>query len=75
MSTILVCICRRMSAWKAKDPVDRLRDHLDVNESITEDEIAAIDQKVAIIIEDAVQFASESPQPSAEQFLSEIPQF
>jgi len=64
-----------MAAWKAKDPVDRLRDHLDVNESITEDEIAAIDQKVAIIIEDAVQFASESPQPSAEQFLSEIPQF
>jgi len=64
-----------MAAWKAKDPVDILRDYLESTATITTDQIAAIDQRVEALMEQAVRFANESPAPSAEQFLSEIPQY
>ncbi len=64
-----------MAAYKAKDPVDQLRDHLMSEKSVSDDQIAEIDQRVEELVEQAVQFAVESPAPSAEQFLAEIPQF
>ena len=64
-----------MAAWKDKDPVDILRNHLQASGAVTDDEIEAIDDRVQTLIDEAVRFADESPAPSAEQFLSEIPQF
>jgi len=64
-----------MAAWKDKDPVDILRNHLQASGAVTDDEIEAIDDRVQTLIDEAVHFADESPAPSAEQFLSEIPQF
>jgi len=64
-----------MAAWKDKDPVDILLNHLQASGVVTNDEIEAIDDRVQTLIDEAVRFADESPAPSAEQFLSEIPQF
>ena len=64
-----------MAAWKDKDPVDILRNHLQASGAVTDDEIEAIDDRVQTLIDEAVHFADESPAPSTEQFLSEIPQF
>ncbi len=64
-----------MASWKAKDPLDILREHLEANQDIREDDIAEIDARVQVLIDEAVRFAQESPHPSPEKFLSEIPQF
>ncbi len=64
-----------MAAWKAKDPVEILRRHLGSQPSITSEQITAIDQRIEALVDQAVRFANESPAPSAEQFLSEIPQY
>ncbi|MCD6576528.1 MAG: thiamine pyrophosphate-dependent dehydrogenase E1 component subunit alpha [Anaerolineaceae bacterium] len=61
-----------MAYWKAKDPVDILRKYL-VSAGVEESEIAEINQRVEKKLEAAVQFAKESPEPSAEEFLAEIP--
>jgi len=63
---------KTMAHWKAKDPVDVLRKHLK-SASVKEFEIAEIDQRVEEKMQAAVRFAQESPEPSAEEFLSEIP--
>jgi TPP-dependent pyruvate/acetoin dehydrogenase alpha subunit len=64
-----------MEAWKAKDPVDILRAHLASSGALSVEQIEAIDEDVKARIDEAVRFATESPAPSAAQFLSEIPQF
>ena len=61
-----------MAYWKAKDPVDIMRNHL-VSAGVKESEIAKIDHSVEEKMEAAVRFAKESPEPSAEEFLAEIP--
>lgn len=57
--------------WRARDPVDMLRRRL-VDAAVTEDEIATIDREIEQVIDDAVQFALDSPEPSVEAFLLEI---
>ena len=64
-----------MTAWKAKDPIDILRRYLESDQSVTAEQIIAIDQRVEALVDQAVRFANESPAPSAEQFLSEIPHY
>jgi len=61
-----------MAYWKAKDPVDIMRNHL-VSAGVKESEIKKIDECVEEKMEAAVRFAKESPEPSAEEFLAEIP--
>jgi len=61
-----------MAYWKAKDPVDIMRNYL-ISACVEESEIAKIDQSVEEKMEAAVRFAKESPEPSAEEFLAEIP--
>jgi len=65
----------QMAAWKAKDPVEILRSYLESETSVTVEQINAINQRVEALVDQAVRFANESPAPSAEQFLSEIPQY
>ena len=62
-----------MAAWKAKDPVEILRANLVGDEQVSDGEIAEIEARVAKKIDEAVRFADESPEPSAEEFLAEIP--
>jgi 2-oxoisovalerate dehydrogenase E1 component len=52
-----------VDAWRAKDPIKRLRERL-VDERITSaDELDRIDEKVQAIVEEAHEFAKNSPWP------------
>ena len=57
--------------WKSRDPIGILRSRL-IDREVTEAEIDEIDAQVDALIQEAVQFALESPEPSVEQFLNEI---
>lgn len=61
----------RLEYWKAKDPLDNLRSHL-LNAGMSEAEVEAINARVEQLLEEAVQFAIESPEPSTEELLAEI---
>jgi len=57
--------------WKSRDPIGILRSRL-IDLEVTETEVAEIDAQVNALIQEAIQFALESPEPSVEQFLNEI---
>ena len=57
--------------WKSRDAIGILRSRL-IDREVTEAEIDEIDAQVDALIQEAVQFALESPEPSVEQFLNEI---
>ena len=61
----------KLAAWKSRDPVLVLREHLErAGEAAAR--IQQIDVQVDKLIEEAVTFAQGSPQPSREAFLEEI---
>ena len=61
----------QLEAWKLRDPVIVMREHV-VAAGASADEISAIDTRVEKLIDEAVAFAQESPQPSREAFLQEV---
>ncbi len=60
-----------LAEWKSRDPLIILRQHLETA-GIKAADVEVIEAKVDGLIADAVKFALESPQPSAEEFLKEI---
>jgi 2-oxoisovalerate dehydrogenase E1 component len=52
-----------MTAWKARDPLIRLEERMHIDPEISSERIAAIKTKVDQEIEDAVVFATNSPEP------------
>jgi len=53
-------------AWFSRDPIKRLAKYLTDNAIATEDDLKAIDREIQQTVDDAVQFAQDSPEPSAE---------
>ncbi|MGG6297330.1 pyruvate dehydrogenase (acetyl-transferring) E1 component subunit alpha [Leptolyngbya sp. AN02str] len=49
--------------WFARDPIKRLANYLIEQNLASADELKAIDKKIQNLIEEAVQFALESPEP------------
>ena len=60
-----------LADWKTRDPLIIMREHLAVAK-VDAAEVDAIGAKVDSLIANAVKFAVESPEPSAEEFLKEI---
>jgi pyruvate dehydrogenase E1 component alpha subunit len=60
-----------LARWKARDPLILLRERL-VAAGICEDEADAIDARVEELIEEAVEFATNSPSPDVDAFLAEL---
>jgi pyruvate dehydrogenase E1 component alpha subunit len=60
-----------LEAWKAKDPVDVMKAHLK-RRGVSDSAIEEITGKVEDLMDGAVRFAVESPEPSVEEFLAEI---
>ncbi len=54
-----------VDAWKARDPITRLRDHIVATGIAGEEEIAQIDAAVQELIAEATEFAKNSPWPDA----------
>jgi len=57
--------------WEERDPVIIQRSHL-LQAGLTTTEIDAIDARIQTGLEEAVQYASDSPDPSVEEFLADI---
>lgn len=58
--------------WNARDPIKKFAQYLTENNIVTQAELDAIDQKVVDIIEDAVKFAEESPEPDPSELYDYI---
>ena len=64
----------KLEYYKSKDPVDIGRKYLLEDTKCTEQEAAAIEQQVQQAMEEAIEFAKNSPEPSVEKFLEEVEQ-
>jgi len=61
-----------MAEWKEKCPIKRMKQYFIVKGFLTEKEIDEIEKNVDKAIEEAVQFAIESPLPEPEALLADI---
>ena len=50
-------------AWLARDPIKKFSAHLIAENLATPAELKAIDKKIQLLVEDAVEFALASPEP------------
>ncbi|HEX6655972.1 MAG TPA: thiamine pyrophosphate-dependent dehydrogenase E1 component subunit alpha, partial [Candidatus Limnocylindria bacterium] len=60
-----------LERWKARDPLILLREHL-AAAGVDEAAIRAVDQRVEALMDEAVEFATASANPSVEVFLAEV---
>lgn len=58
--------------WLKRDPIKKLGAYLVEQELATTEDLRAIEQKVQAIVEDAVAFAEESPEPKPEELYDYI---
>ncbi len=58
--------------WRQKDPIPRFRDHLLSQHVMTPDEDAAIIAEVRQLVEDAVAYARQSPEPEPKDALRQV---
>jgi len=58
-----------VAAWAQRDPIVRARERLLTSKHATEAQLVAIEAAVSAQVEDAVQFAIDSPTPPSEQAL------
>ena len=64
----------RLEYYKAKDPVKIGRKYLAEQGKCTEQEILAIEQQIDSLMDETIEFAKNSPEPSVEEFLEEVEQ-
>ena len=64
----------RLEYYKAKDPVKMGRKYLAEQGKCTEQEILAIEQQIDSLMDETIEFAKNSPEPSVEEFLEEVEQ-
>lgn len=57
---------QEIEAWKEKDPIKRFEKLMLEAGILSEDQMKEIDRKMAKVIEDAVEYAENSPQPNAD---------
>ena len=55
-----------------RDPIDKLRDYISQNNSLTGEEIKGIDTEVKEVISAAANFAQESPEPSLNELYTDV---
>lgn len=60
-----------LERWKSRDPVDLLRARL-LEAGVAAAEIDEIDARIETLLDEAVDFATASPEPSVDEFLAEI---
>ena len=58
--------------WKPKDPIARLANQLIEDGKATQKELDALDEEVKAEVEECVRFAEESPDPAAEELMTDV---
>jgi len=61
-----------LEEYKAKDPIEQVRDTILGSKLATEKDLEAIDQKIKVIVEASVKFAEESPYPNPEEAFKDV---
>ena len=61
-----------IESWKEKDAIQAFEKYLEENGILTHEEIDEIEKRTRQMIEDAVQFAEESPYPSIEDIANDV---
>ena len=61
-----------IEAWKEKCPVKRLREYLIDNKILTEEEISKMEAQSQKEVEEAAQFALNSPEPDHSKVLEDV---
>jgi len=61
-----------VAEWKQRDPIELIKDRMLTNNVVTEEELAAIDAKIKVAVDESVQFAEESPWPKPEEAFEDI---
>jgi len=64
----------RLEYYKAKAPLKMGRKYLAEQGKCTEQEILAIEQQIDSLMDETIEFAKNSPEPSVEEFLEEVEQ-
>lgn len=64
----------RLEYYKARDPVKMGRQYLAEQGECPEEQIKNIEREVERAMQEAIEFAKKSPQPSVEKFLQEVEQ-
>ena len=62
----------RLNYYKARDPVTTCRTFLREEGLVTDEQLEALEAEVEREIEEAIEFAKASPEPSPKEFLAEI---
>ena len=55
-----------------RDPIDHVRDLLVAAKLATEDELKAIDREIKAVINEAAQFAQDSPEPDEAELWTDV---
>jgi pyruvate dehydrogenase E1 component alpha subunit len=63
---------REERIWQERDPIKRFRRYLLTERRITDAQLQKIDQTVNEIIEDAIKYADESPEPAVEDVTKNV---
>ncbi|MGA0557128.1 pyruvate dehydrogenase (acetyl-transferring) E1 component subunit alpha [Larkinella sp. VNQ87] len=61
-----------LEQYKQRDPIESVRARILDQKIATEDELAAIDQKIKGIVEESVKFAEESPYPTPDEAFKDV---
>ena len=70
-----IATCRDMAeveAWRARDPIPRMRNDLLRREILTDALVTTIDAEVGAEIEDAIAFAEQSPSPAVDDLCKDV---
>ena len=62
----------KLEYYKSKDPVDVGKKYLVEKASYTKEQVEDIDRQVEEAMEEAIDFAKNSPEPSVEEFIKEV---
>lgn len=58
--------------WEKRDPILKMRQYLLSEEVVDEKDLAEFDAEVTLIVDDAVKFADESPEPGYEELFDDV---
>ena len=61
-----------VAEWKMRDPIELIKDRMLKNKIVTVEELDAIDVKIRGQVDQAVNFAEESPWPKPEEAFEDI---
>lgn len=61
-----------LESYKSQDPIESVKDTLLKNNWATEDDLAVIDAKIKVTVDESVKFAEESPFPDASEAYKDV---